>query len=138
MPLRLGTRLRSLRFQPAIGSVGLQLPRLDAVVQKTRKHFVDDLIAQRWVLNGERQLDAPEKISRHPIRAGKEHSRLSGILKIKNPAVFEKATDNADDPDIVAQTGHFWSQATDAPDNQIDGYLCTRSFIQFLDDFLID
>ena len=78
------------------------------------------------------------KISRHPIRAGKEHSGLAGILKIKNSAVFQKATDNANDTDILAQAGHFRPQATDAADDQIDGHIRARSFIQFLDDLLID
>jgi hypothetical protein len=88
MPLCLSTLLRSLRFQSTIGSVGLQLSRLDAIVQKTGKRFIDDLVAQCRVFDRKRQFDAPEKISRHPIRAGKENSRLSGIFKIKNPAVF--------------------------------------------------
>ena len=88
MPLGLGTLLRSLRFQSTIDSVRLQFPRLDAIVQKTGKHFIDDLVAQCRVFDWERQFDAPEKISRHPIRTGKKNFGLSGIFKIKNPAVL--------------------------------------------------
>src|SRR5438067_1837753 len=80
--------LEPVIFQPPIGSIGLQFSRFDTIVQKTRKHLVDDLIAQCRVFDGERQFNAPEKISRHPIRAGKKHSGLAGILKIKNPAVL--------------------------------------------------
>src|SRR5437016_14430296 len=97
MPLSLGTLFRPLRFQPPIGSIGLQFSRFDTIVQKTRKHLVDDLIAQCRVFDGERQFNAPEKISRHPIRAGKKHSGLAGILKIKNPAVLYEAADDAND-----------------------------------------
>jgi hypothetical protein len=78
------------------------------------------------------------KISWHPIRAGKEHSGLAGILKIKNSAVFQEATDNTNDTDILAQAGHFRPQTTDAADDQIDGHIRARSFVQFLDDLLID
>ena len=51
MPLRLGTRFRALRFQAAITSVRLQLARFNTVVQKSGKHFVYDMIAQRRSLN---------------------------------------------------------------------------------------
>src|SRR5437016_11878862 len=138
MPLSLGTRLRPLRFQAPILPIWLQLPRLNAIVQETRKHLVDNLIAQCRIFDRKPELNAPIKISRHPICAGKEHSRLAGILKIKNPAVLNKTANNADDADIVAQAGHFGPQAPDAPDDQIDGYLCTRSFVKFLNDLLID
>jgi len=86
--LGLGTLLRSLRFQSTIGSVGLQLSRLDAIVQETRKHLVDNLIAQCRVFDGKGKFDPPVKISWHPIRTGKEHSGLTGILEIENSAVF--------------------------------------------------
>src|SRR5262245_25936804 len=138
MALRLGMRLRSFWFQPAIDYVGLQLSRLGAVVRETWQHLVADLIARYRDFDRERELDAPEEISRHPIGAGKEHSGLSGILKIKNAAVFKKTADDADDTDILAQVRHFWPQTTDASDDQIDGHLCARNLVQFLDDVLID
>src|SRR4030095_4073506 len=138
MPLGLGTRLRAFGFQTPVLSVGLQLPRLDAIMQETWQHLVDNLIAQRWVLDRERQFDPPEEISRHPICAGKEDSGLTGILKIKDPAVFEKTANDADNTDILAQPRHFWSQTTDAADDQIDGDFRTRSLVQLLNDLLID
>src|SRR4029453_12405195 len=110
MPLRLGTRLQSFRLQAAVFSIRLQLPCLDTIVQKARKHFIDDLVAQRRILDGERQFDAAVEIARHPIRALEEDPGLAGILKIKNPAVLKKTAHNADDADIVAQAGHFWPQ----------------------------
>src|SRR5438876_10137494 len=97
MPLRLGTRLRAFGFQTLVLSIGLQLPCLDAIVLKARKHFIDDPIAQRRIFDGERQFNATVKIWRHPIWTGGANLGLSGILKIKIPAVLKKATDNAAD-----------------------------------------
>ena len=138
MPLGLGTLLRSFRFQSTIGSVRLQFARLDVIVQKTGKHFVDDLVAQRRIFHRERHFDAPEKISRHPIGAGEEDLWAAGIFKIINPAVFEKSADDADDANIFAQAGNFRAQTTDAADDQIDLHAGAGSFVKFLDDLLID
>ena len=52
--------------------------------------------------------------------------------------MFQKATDNTNDTDILARAGHFRPQTTDAADDQIDGHIRARSFVQFLDDLLID
>src|SRR5207248_9973176 len=119
MPLRLRARLRSFGLQTTVLSIRLQFPCLDAIMQKAGKHFVDDLVAQRWILDRERQFDAAIKVTRHPIRAGQEHSGLAGILKIKNSAVLKKTTHAANDADIVAQAGLFWPQTSDAPNDQI-------------------
>src|SRR5438094_10610215 len=116
----------------------IKLPCFNYIMHKTRKHLVDDLDAQRRMLDRERQIDAAIKVTRHPISAGKEHFGLAGILKIKNSAMLKKTTHNADDADIVAQAGHFWPQTTDASNDQIDGHIRARSFVQLLDDLLID
>src|SRR4029077_17253842 len=57
---------------------------------------------------------------------------------MKNTAVLEKAADDADDANIIAQAGDFWPQATDAADDQIDADIGAGSFVQFFDDLLIN
>src|SRR5262249_52808616 len=96
-----------------------------------------NLIAQCWRLDRESQLDAPIKIPRHPIRAGKKDPRLTGILEIKDPAVFEEPANNADDADVFAEIWNFRTQATYPANDQIDGHVRAGSFIERLYDLLI-
>src|SRR6266704_738191 len=103
MPLRLRARLRTFGFQAPVSSVRLKLARFHAVMQKTWKHLVNDLVAQRWVFDRERQFDPPVEISRHPICAREEHLRLSGVFEMKNPAVLERAANDTDDANVFAE-----------------------------------
>ena len=114
MPLRLRARLRSLRLQPPITSIRLKLARFYTVVQKPRKHFIDDVIAERWIFDWECDLDAPQKISRHPIRAREQNFGRSGIGKMINPAVLEEAPNNTDHMNVFAEARDFRSQTADA------------------------
>jgi hypothetical protein len=52
--------------------------------------------------------------------------------------MFEKAAHNADHADVFAQAGDFRAQATDAADDQVNGHICTGSFLKFLDNLFID
>ena len=90
------------------------------------------------MLDRKSDFDTPEKIARHPVGAGEKHLSLTGILKIINPAVLEKTAHNAEDADVFAQAGDFWPQAANAPDDQINGHFCARSFVKFLNCLVID
>src|SRR5262245_62202985 len=90
MPLRLRARLRTFRFQAPVGPVRLKLARFHAIVQKTWKHLVNDLVAQRLVFDRECQFDSPIEISRHPICAREKDLGLTGIFEVKSQAVLEK------------------------------------------------
>src|SRR6202022_1230169 len=138
MPLCLRARLRALRFQTTIAPVRLQLPCFDAVVQKSGKHLMDNMIAQRRSLDWKRDFDAAEKVSRHPISAGEKQFGLAAVFKVVDPAVLKKPADNADDANVFAQTGNLRPQTTDAAHDQIDRHFRGGGFIECLDDLLID
>src|SRR5262249_12302800 len=106
--------------------------------QKRWNDVVNNLIAKRRRLDWKSELDSPVKIARHPVRAGKENPRLPGIFKVENPAMLEKSANDADDTNVFAQTRNLRTQATDPPPDQINGYIGAGSFIEFLDDLLID
>src|SRR6516225_4507430 len=137
MPLRLRARLRTFRFQPAIGAVWLKLACFDPIVQETWKHLVNDLVPQRWVFDRECQFNPSIEISRHPICARKEHPGLSRVFEVKNPAVLQKSANDADDANVFAEIGNFRTQTTDTADDQVDGDVRAGSFIEFLNDLLI-
>src|SRR5437879_2361428 len=138
MPLRLRARLRAFGFQSPIAPVRLKLACFHPIIQKTWKHLVNDLVAQRWVFDRERQFDSPVEISRHPICAREEDLGLTGIFEVKNPAVLEKPANDADDANVFAEIGNFGTQTTDTADDEINGHLCAGSFVKFFDDLLVD
>src|SRR5437667_3785679 len=137
MPLRLRARLRAFGFQSPIAPVRLKLACFHPIIQKTWKHLVNDLVAQRWVFDRERQFDSPVEISRHPICAGEEDLGLPAIFEMKNPAVLKKPANDTDDANVFAEIGNFGTQTTDTADDEIDGHVCARGFIEFLNDLLI-
>ena len=51
--------------------------------------------------------------------------------------MLEKTAHDTEDTNVFAQAGDFWPQATNAPDDQINGYIGAGSFVKFLDRFLI-
>src|ERR1043165_9543514 len=138
MPLCLYARLRSFGLQSSVSATRLKLARFYSIVQEAWKHFVDDLGAQRRVLDRKRQLDAPVEISWHPLCARKEDPGWTCIYEIKNAVVFEKPPNDTDDANVFAQVRNFGTQTTDAADDEIDGYLCAGRFVKFFDRFLID
>src|SRR6266700_1703809 len=107
-------------------------------MNKLRQKPIDNFVTQVRLLDRKRNFDAPVKIARHPIGAGKKHLPLTGVLQIVNPAVLEKSAHNAEDADVFAQAGDFWPQAANASDDQINGHVCAGSFVEFLDNLLID
>src|ERR1700741_722620 len=138
MPLRLRARLRTFGLQAPVSSVWLKLARFYPVVQKTWKHLVNDLVAQRWIFDRECKLNPPVEISRHPIGAREEDLGLTSIFEVKNPAVLEKPTHDTDDTNVLAEIGNLGPQTTNTPDDKINGDVCAGSFVKFLDDLLID
>src|SRR5690349_19441617 len=102
MPLRLCARLSAFWFEAAIASVRLEFARFDPVIEESRKHFVDDVIAQCRILDWECHLHASQKIPRHPVGAGQKNLRVSVVVKTINPAVLQKTSHNADYPNVFA------------------------------------
>ena len=56
------------------------------------------------------------------------------VLEVENAAVFQKAPDNADHADILAQAGDTGAQAADPAHQQIDLHARLRRLVQLLDD----
>jgi hypothetical protein len=71
-------------------------------MQKAWQSFVDQLIAQRRVFDRKRNLHAPQKIPRHPIRARQKDFRLSIVGKVIDPAVLEEPANDAKHANVFA------------------------------------
>ena len=102
MQLSLRARFLPFRMQPTITSIRLKLARLDAVMQKIRDDFVEELDPQGWRFYRKRNLDPSQKISRHPIRAGQIEIGLPGVFKLIDSAMLEESADDAQDANVFA------------------------------------
>src|SRR5216110_2862747 len=105
-------------MQPHITAIGLQLARFYLVIEETRQNIFHHFFARSGRIDGESNFDPPIEITRHPIRAGEINVGLAGVFKIINAAMLEKASHDADDANVVTQTGHSRSQTTDPADDE--------------------
>src|SRR6266567_9546134 len=96
------------------------------------------MIAQRRSLDWKCDFDPAEKVSRHPIGAGEIQFGLAAIFEKIDPAVLKKTANNAKHANVIAQTRDLRPQTTNAAHDQIDRHLRRGSFIECLDDLLID
>ena len=136
--LRLRARLTFLGLQADVGAIGLELARFHVVVQEARQDFVHDLVAQGRIFDRKGDLDAADEISRHPISAREINIRVAVVREIIDPAVLEETADDTDDANVFAQARNLGPQTTNAADDQIDLHPGAGSFIELLDDLLID
>src|SRR6266404_3306363 len=133
MELRLQTRGAFFRLEADVGTIGLKFARFDVIVEKAWEDFVDDLVAQDRVFDWKSDLNAANKIARHPIGAGEIQVRLPGVFEIVDAAVLEKPSHDADDANVFAQVGNLRPEATDAAHDQVDLHSGGRGFVEFFD-----
>src|SRR5207302_5087483 len=116
-----------------ISGIRIQQPSFGIISERSRQDFADQPFAQQPVFNWESQFDAAEKVPLHPICAGQEYQRLTGILEIINSAVLEKTIDNAPNGDVLTETFDAWAQTANPAHDQIDFYSGLRGGIQRFD-----
>src|SRR5215472_9839951 len=86
-----------------------QAPTLQGVAQVCDHNLVQHLAVHRLVIYRYERLDAPVKVTRHPVgRADKDFGPIRGQLfsigEADDPAMLEKATDDTLNPDIFGKT----------------------------------
>ena len=87
---------------------------------------------------GEDTLDTTLEIARHPIGAAHEEDGLClGVLKAEQSAVFEEATEEAADADVVTLTGDARLEAADTADHKLDADTRLRGFVKRVDDLRV-
>src|SRR5205085_9562668 len=120
MQLSLRAGCPFFRLKANIGAVRLEFARFDVVVEKTREHFVNHFIPQGGVFDRKYDLDAPDEVSRHPIRARQVKLRVPPILEVINAAVLEESAHDADDANVFAQVRNLRPEATNDADHQVN------------------
>jgi hypothetical protein len=104
----------------AISPIRSESPGTLIIFEGQTEQFGYNAFPQAAVGQWEHGFDTAEEIARHPIRAAKKYAWLAAVLKIENPAVFEKAIHDAPHFDVLADTLQSGPQTADATDNQIN------------------
>ena len=92
--------LAGLRLRLAVRAIGMEEARFRVVREGQPEQFIDNAVARRPILNRKSEFDPAEEIARHPIRRAEIDLRACAVLKIKNPAVFEKPVHDAAHRDV--------------------------------------
>ena len=100
--------------------------------------LVNDALADGGVFDGEEDFDSAEEIAGHPIGASEVEGGIAGVFEVENPRVFEVATDDGTDSDILTNFGDSWSETADAADDEIDFDAGVGGEVEGFNEFLID
>src|SRR5215212_5802847 len=119
------------------GTVRFQFPSRCLFVQGNIEQFADfgDMCGMR---DGGKDLHPPVQVAVHEVRRAHPYRRLTAIGEPEQPAVLQKAAQNADDPDVLAQTWHTRADRADPSHPQVDGHPGLRSAVEGIGDRLVD
>ena len=116
-----------------VGPIALQPPRAHGIRQRGLQYLPANERRQCGIFDGEDQLHAPVKVSSHQIGAAEIDLRLPPVLEIEDAAVLEKSSDDAEDPDRLADSRQSRPEAADSPDDEVDHHAGRRRRIKLLD-----
>src|SRR5882762_8493512 len=123
---------------PRIRAVGSEVPALQCVTQIGHHDLVEHLAMHRHIFDRHQRLDPPIEIAQHPVGGADEHLGLVGgqlvaIAEADDAAMFEKAADDALDPDVLGHAGHARPQTADAAHHQVDHDPGLRGLVEQVD-----
>src|SRR5208282_4047283 len=112
-------------LETRVFSVGSKYPALCHVLEIGDHDLAHDLLVHRWILDRHQRLDPAVEIPRHPIGGRDENLRVRrgqnmAVCEADDTAMFEKAPDDALDPDIFGKSRNTWAQAANAAHDEID------------------
>src|SRR5439155_3969554 len=93
-------------------TVRAELPRLTIVVETGTQQAAQADVKRR-ILHGSHRLDPAVEIALHPVRRANVELLGPSIGEAEHSRVLEKASDDADDANSVAQHPHAGPQAAD-------------------------
>lgn len=116
-------------------AIGQYFARFDIVGKAGAEEFCFYSINQVRIFDGAKRFYTAAQISRHPIRTANVHIGISVVFKVIDAAVFQKSSDDAAHPDVVAYTGNTRTQTAYTAHNQVNLYAVLRCVIKGADDF---
>ena len=100
------------------------------IVAEFQIQDVLDLFLDLLILYREHDLDTTVQISRHPVRTSHIDLLSSAILEVKDPAVFQKFSDDGAHMNVFAHSRDSHFHTADASYQKIDLYTAGRSMIK--------
>ena len=92
---------------------------------------------QHWIFNGKQRLHAFQQVARHPVSATNINFFFAAVGEVENPAVLEKASDNAAYLDVVADAAHARPQSANAAHHQVNLHSRLRGAIELAHDVAV-
>ena len=132
--LRADRRLAIGGDEPPVGAIRVLETRFHVVPQNRGQDALHHALFERRGLDREHDLDAPEEVAWHPIRARQEDLGAPRIAEVEHAAVLEEAVDDADHTDPLGDARQARAQAAGAPNDQVDVDAGLRRAIQRVDD----
>ena len=90
------------------------------------------------ILDRSDNLDASIEVARHPVGGSEIQLLLAVVGEIEDARMLQKAADDADDSDAIADPWYSRSKAADAAHDQVDVDSSLRGIVEMLDDVRID
>src|SRR5215831_17312431 len=84
------------------------------VLHPGTENVLDDALSPSWMLYGAYNLHAVIQVARHEIGASDEHFVLPAVAEVKDPCMFEEASDHRNDGDGLANARQARTQTTNA------------------------
>src|SRR5215204_6972410 len=119
------------------GTVRFQLPSRCVFVQGNIEQLAD-LGDVCWMRDGGKDLHPPVQVAVHEVSRAHPYRGLTVIGEPEQPAVLQKASQNADHPDVFAQTRHTRADRAGTSHPQVDGHPSLRSAVEGIGDRLVD
>src|SRR3954447_19424906 len=130
-------RLVSPLGAPVPDVVRAEVPGVRVVRQRALER-IEQVVAQRRVLDRRHQLDPRVEVARHEVGRADVDLGLAVALEGQDPRVLEEAADDRVDADVLRDARHARHQAADAADVQVDGHAGLRGAVQRADAAPVD
>src|SRR5437660_12389995 len=106
------------RMYGFVRSVGLKLLGVDGISQHGLNHTLKNSLAQEGRIDGEERLDACVEVALHHIGAAQVYLLCTVVVKVVDPAMLQKASNNAADANLLADAGNTGAQAANTAHDQ--------------------
>jgi len=95
---------RALRLQAFVGAIGLHEAGAQVVFKVNIQQDVAQVLDVFRALDREDDLDPVRQVASHQVGAAQVEFFFAAIVKVENAAMFEVATDDADDANVTPST----------------------------------
>src|SRR5262249_33917273 len=86
------------------------------------------------VLDGEHRLHPPVEVARHQVGAPQVDLLAAPVAEVEDAVVLQEAPDDADDADVLRESGYAGAEDTHLTHDQVDLHAFARRPVEAVDD----